>query len=314
MPLFAGDLVDFIDEHNARVLDAVQCIFDGRLLIDEFLGFFVHQDYPGLRDRDLASLHFLRQHTPEHILEINTHIIERHGSNHLHQWGGAGRDIQFDQTMFQLTGSQPLTEAFARGCSVIRLFGGFLGIFVGVFGGASPWGREEEVQHPFLGQNLCFVFHFNAAFGFHHVDGILRKVANDGFHVPSHVPNFSEFGRLDFNERSIGQPGEAAGDFCFSDPRRADHDDVVRHNFLPETGRYLEAAPAVTEGNRDRTLGRILPDDVEVQFTHDFTRRELPDGSGFRWEGHEMFRAALVAQSSSMTMFALVYMQMSAAA
>ena len=41
---------------------------------------------------------------------------------------------------------------------------------------------------------------------------------------------------------------------------------------LRSSGRQLHAAPAVAQRDRDGALGRVLADDVAVEFLHDFAR------------------------------------------
>ena len=53
-------------------------------------------------------------------------------------------------------------------------------------------------------------------------------------------------------------------------PGRADHQDVLRRDFAAQRLVDLDAAPAVTQRDRDGTLGLVLADDVLVQFLDDF--------------------------------------------
>jgi hypothetical protein len=49
-------------------------------------------------------------------------------------------------------------------------------------------------------------------------------------------------------------------------PVGPDHEDVLRRDFPAQRLGDLHAPPAVAQRDRDRALGRVLADDVLVQF------------------------------------------------
>ncbi len=111
--------------------------------------------------------------------------------------------------------------------------------------------------------------------GFHglfavHLDGDVHQVADDGFHVAADVADLGEFGRLDLDEGRVGQLGQAAGDFGFTDPGGADHQDVFGGDFGAQVFIHLHPAPAVAQGDGHGSLGFVLADDVFVQFVDNF--------------------------------------------
>ena len=73
----------------------------------------------------------------------------------------------------------------------------------------------------------------------------------------------------------MGQFGQTPGDFGFTDPGGADHDDVFGRDFVPQFGRNLLAPPAVTQRHGNGALGVPLTDDVAVEFGYDFPGSEV---------------------------------------
>ena len=62
----------------------------------------------------------------------------------------------------------------------------------------------------------------------------------------------------------------AARDLGLAAAGGADHQDVLRGDFLAQRFADLHAPPAVAQRDRDRALGFSLADDVLVQFLDDF--------------------------------------------
>ena len=111
--------------------------------------------------------------------------------------------------------------------------------------------------------------------GLDHADGGLDEVADHAFDVAADVADLGELGRLDLHERSADEAGETAGDLGLADAGRADHEDILGKHLSPDVLSQLPAAPAVTDGDGDGSLGGVLADDVAVQFGDDLTRGQL---------------------------------------
>ena len=119
------------------------------------------------------------------------------------------------------------------------------------------------------------------------------------------------------------QPRQPAGHLGLPDPGRADHDDVVRGDLVPDVVRRLRAAPPVPDGDGDRLLGRLLAHDVAVELRHDLPGRHLLQpgqrrcGLGDVGDGNDGSRRCrsyhFSPGSSRMVMCRLVKTQMSAA-
>jgi hypothetical protein len=129
-----------------------------------------------------------------------------------------------------------------------------------------------------------------------HLHRGVGEVAHDLFDILADVPHFGEARGFHFHEGSVGERGQAPCDFRLADAGGADHQDVLRHHLVAQFGIELHAAPAVAQGDGDRALGGLLPDDVAVEFLHDLARRH----GGGRMHGE------FVHQSSSTTMLRFV--------
>ena len=104
------------------------------------------------------------------------------------------------------------------------------------------------------------------------LDGDVDQVADDRVDVAADVADLGELGRLDLDERRVGEPRQPARDLGLADAGRADHQDVLRRDLLAQRLGDLLAAPAVAQRDRDRALGRVLADDVLVELGDDLLR------------------------------------------
>ena len=102
----------------------------------------------------------------------------------------------------------------------------------------------------------------------------LDQVAHDLLDVAADIADLGELGRLDLDERRLGQAGQPARDLGLADAGRADHQDVLGQHLVAQLGRQLLAAPAVAQRDGDRALGVVLADDVAVELGDDLARAE----------------------------------------
>ena len=107
-----------------------------------------------------------------------------------------------------------------------------------------------------------------------HADGDLDEIADDLLDVAADIADLGELGRLDLEERRLGQPREAARDLGLADAGRADHQDVLGQHLLAQPLGQLLAAPAVAQRDGDGALGLVLADDVAVELGDDLARAE----------------------------------------
>ena len=106
-------------------------------------------------------------------------------------------------------------------------------------------------------------------------DRFLDEVAGDLLDVAADVADLGELGRLDLDERRVGEAGEAAADLGLAAAGGADHQDVLGRHFVAQLGAELLPAPAVAKRDGDRLLGIVLADDMLVQGGDDRLGRQL---------------------------------------
>jgi hypothetical protein len=96
----------------------------------------------------------------------------------------------------------------------------------------------EQVEEPLFDLLLRPADHLRAQLLAHHRDADLGEIADDRLDVAADVAHLRELGRLDFDERSAGEPRQPAGDLGLAHAGGADHQDVVREDLLPQPLRH----------------------------------------------------------------------------
>ena len=141
--------------------------------------------------------------------------------------------------------------------------------------------RDQRVEDAVFRAILGLRFHLRFCLIAHHLHGRIGQIAHDLLDILADVADFRELGRLDLDERRVGQIRETPRDFGFADAGRTDHEDIFRRHFIAQRRFELHAPPAIAQRDRDRALGRVLADDVAIEFGNDFARRQF---------GHVTFR------------------------
>ena len=103
-----------------------------------------------------------------------------------------------------------------------------------------------------------------------HLHRDVDQILDDRIDLAADVADLREFGRLDLDERRIGEPRQPPRDLGLADAGRADHQDVLRRDLGAQRFIDLHAAPAIAQRDGHRALGGALADDVLVQFLDDF--------------------------------------------
>ena len=130
--------------------------------------------------------------------------------------------------------------------------------------------RQQHVEQALLGGVGGAVAHLARLGLARLLDRGLDQVADDRVDVAADVAHLGELGRLDLDERRVGEAREPARDLGLADAGRADHQDVLRRDLLAQRLGHLLAPPAVAQRDRDRALRGVLPDDVLVELGDDF--------------------------------------------
>ena len=102
-----------------------------------------------------------------------------------------------------------------------------------------------------------------------------EEICRRAMTIAADVADLGELGGLNLQERRLGEPGEAAGDFGLAAAGRADHQDVLRQDLVAQGVVELLAAPAVAQGDGDGPLGIVLADDVAVELGDDLARGQV---------------------------------------
>ena len=134
---------------------------------------------------------------------------------------------------------------------------------------------DQRVEHAFLGGQMRLGLDLLALVLARQIDRDLDQVAHDLLDIAADIADLGEFRRLDLHERRVGELGQPPRNLRLADAGRPDHQDVFRQHFLAHRAFELLAPPAVSERDRHRPLGILLPDDEAVEFGNDFSWREI---------------------------------------
>jgi len=115
----------------------------------------------------------------------------------------------------------------------------------------------------------------------HQCNRLVDKVAYHGLNIPTHIADLGELGRLDLDERRIGQTRQTARNLGLAHAGGANHQDVLRRDLGAQAGINLLAAPAVAQRDRHGALGTGLANDMAVEFGDDLLGGH--GGHGKKW-------------------------------
>src|SRR5262249_44537556 len=251
-----ANLVDLVEKHDAVVFDVADRLLDRRVVVDQLVGLFRHQDVEAVAHGNLARLGALTECLAEHLGEID-HADMASG----HAWDLEGRhacavvdDLNLDLAVVELAGAKPFAESIA--------------------GGESGIGADQSVDHALLGIELRLGLDLFALCVAHESDAGFQQIADDLIHVAADIADFGELRGFDLDEGRAGEPGQPPRDLGLADAGRPDHQDVLGQDLLAQLLVELLPAPAVAERNGDGALGVALTDDVAVELRDDLTRRK----------------------------------------
>ncbi len=164
-------------------------------------------------------------------------------------------DLDFDFLVVQLTVAQFLAEAVARGGRCGR--------------------ADKRIENPFFGVQMRLGLDLGALLFLDQHNAGLDQIAHDLLDVAADIADFGELGGFDLDEGRAGQTGETAGNFRLADAGRADHEDVLGHDFIAQVVGQLLPAPAVAQRDRHRALGLMLANDIAIELGDDLAGREI---------------------------------------
>ena len=271
----AGNLVNLIDKDDAVLFGACNGFFLDGVIVDQPGGFLVGDDFAGLTDFDVADARPLGHHVSHHVPETDAAAADFQRRGFLFHL-----KIQFK--ILNLTTHQLLADFFLFPGQRYGFLIGGLGLLLTaqkeikrVSGIVFFRGMRQQIGKPFLSQyagprkNPFLVFLLDQT------DGVFRQVTDNAFHIPAHIADFGKFGCFHLDKRCVDQLGEPAGNFGFSDAGRADHQDILRNDFIPEGFFHTASAVSVPQCDCDCFFGLVLADNKPVQFMYNLTGCKL---------------------------------------
>src|SRR6266513_2109807 len=265
----ARDLVDLVEEHDAVLLGVGERARLQLVVVDQPACFLLGQQLGRLADLHAPQPPPPAAEVGQHALDLRGELLHARRGEDLHL-RLARRHLDVDLLVVELALAQLLPE-FLPG-----------GVFLDL---SRAGGRQQRIENPLLGSFLRPRAHAARRLlaGLLYAD--LDQVAHDGIDVAADVAHLGELGRLDLDERRVGEPRQATGNLGLAHAGRADQQDVLRRDLLTQGLGYLLAPPAVAQRDGDRALRPPLPDDVLVELVHDLLRRHAAHSSTsmLRW-------------------------------
>ena len=250
-----GNLIHLVEEDDAVFFHPFHCFTGDLFHIDQFSNLFLLQNSPCIRNRNPAVFLFLGHDVREHVTDVHVHVVVHRNRHQFHHRSRSTFcDLEFHHLLFEHSGTQFFPEFFTGGVA----FGSLFTLFF--FDG-----RKQQVQQAFLHHRLSLFLFPGHQFLANHVYRIIRKVSDDGFHIPADIAHFRELRGFHLDERGTHQPCDSPCNFSLSHASRPDHDDIFGQDFVPKIIPELKPSPAVSQGNGHCFLGLVLPDDVSIQ-------------------------------------------------
>ncbi len=134
---------------------------------------------------------------------------------------------------------------------------------------------HQDVEDSFLGGCPCPVLNFLELLSLHHPDCRFHQIPDDRLHISAYIAYLGKLGGLHFDERSVGQFGQTSCYLCFADAGRTDHQNIFRHDFIPQFLGKQAPAVAVAQCHSHCPFGFFLPYYVFVEMLHNFFRSQL---------------------------------------
>src|SRR6185369_14003279 len=131
-------------------------------------------------------------------------------------------------------------------------------------------GANQCVEHPLLSGELRAGLYVLALALAGLRDRDFDQIANDLLDVAADVPDLRELGGFDLDKWRAGELCQASCDLGFPNPGWPDHQNVFRQHFLAQRARELQAAPSVSQRDRDGALGIVLAYNEAVEFGNNF--------------------------------------------
>src|SRR5450432_3691904 len=258
-----ADLVYLVDEDNAVLFARGKRARLDFLVVDHLRSFFLDQQRPRRGDAELAPLTLLPGQRGKHATQLLGHFF------HARRRHDFDAEIylcfDFDVTRIQCAFAQLLAQLLPSlgVASLDRLR----------FAGEPQrllTRRQERIEDAVFGAILGLAADLRLGLFARHLHRDISQIAHDLLDILADIADLGELGRLDLDERGVRQMRKAARDLGLAHPGLTDHQDIFRRHLVAQRRIQLHAPPAVAQRDGDRTLGRILANDVAVEFVDDF--------------------------------------------
>ena len=187
------------------------------LLVEQLVALLGHQQLVALGDGELLALDLGAERLAEHLAEIDhAHLRAGHARDveGRHAGGAALLHVDLDRPVGQRAVAQAAAELVA-----------------GLLAGR---GADQRVEHALLGVELGLGRDLLAQPVAGELERDLDQVAHDALDVAADIADLGELGRLDLEERRLGEPGQAAGDLGLAAAGGADHQDVLGQHLVAQ--------------------------------------------------------------------------------
>ena len=246
------DLVDLVDEDDPAVLHRRHRRLGDGLIVQKLVRLFAKQQLVAFRHRQAAAHLAAPEGLAEQVLQpLHLLFHAGHPAHGRQAWRLLGQ-VQLDHRRIQVAPLQLGAKHLAR-------------LVAGVL---ARQGFDHPLFRSAVGAGAHSVPHLSTGLD----DGGIHQIADDAVHVAAHIAHFGELRRFDLQEGRLRQLGQTAADFGLAHPGRADHQDVLRIDLVPQIITQLLAPPAVAHGHRHGALGVVLADDEAVKFGNDLAR------------------------------------------
>ena len=286
------NLVDLVQEHDARLLGALHRIAVDLVVVDELLRLLLLEELQGIGDLEPTSLRppLEARHLRHHVLEV--HLLGTLRTEDSHERVVRVGDVELDLGVVESPVSKLLPNVVELAVRVesLRLLR-LLRVDLEAQGAelmglrvllrlrrlrGRPLRREHHLREKLLGGILGARLHALECFLLADLNRVLDQVADHRLDVAPNIPNLGELGSLDLHEGRARQLSEPSSDFRLPDARGPDHDDVPGRDFLTKVALDVLSAPAIAKCDSDGALGLVLPDDVAVELADGLTWCEVP--------------------------------------
>ena len=268
-----GDLVHLIEEDDARLFGTRDGFGVHLVGVDDLIALLLSEQLEGLGHLHPARVGLGGEHAPEHVLEVDPHLVHVHPAHKL-DLGALVGDLELDLALVELSFKQHQAEFLAR--PAVVFFAERVGGLAALRGGGETRrAGKKKVEHALEGQVLGLGRVLRPELFLDHASRQLGQIADHGFDVAADVADLGELAGLHLDKGALGEAGEAAGDLGFAHPGGADHNNILGGHLIAHLIGQLLAAPAVAQRHGDGALGVRLADDVAVELLDDLLRGEV---------------------------------------